>query len=57
MEVRDFYGRDMGRIEDPEGDNSVGRPTDSTNLDFSQRLSHQTKNIHGVDQGRYQGRP
>jgi hypothetical protein len=35
MELGDFYGRDEGRIEGPEGNkNSTGRPTESTNLDL-----------------------
>jgi hypothetical protein len=34
MEVGDSYGRIMGRIESPEGDeNSTVRPTKSINLD------------------------
>ena len=39
---------------DPEGDkNSIGRPTESTNLDpwDSQRLNHQPKSIHRLDLG------
>jgi hypothetical protein len=31
MEVRDYYGRAVGRIKNPEGDrNPTGRPTEST---------------------------
>jgi hypothetical protein len=54
MELGDFYGRIGGRIFSPYGDrNSTGRPTESTNLDpwNSQRLNHQTKNIHGLNLG------
>ena len=37
MEVRDSYGRFVGRTEGPEGDrNSIGRSTESTNLDPSE---------------------
>jgi hypothetical protein len=39
-ELGDSYGRIGGRIAGPEGDNSIGRPTESANLDPSglQRL-------------------
>jgi hypothetical protein len=34
-EIRDFYGKDGGRIDGPEVDRvSTGRPTESTNLDL-----------------------
>jgi hypothetical protein len=52
VELGDFYGRIGGNISDPRGDrNSTGRPTESTNLDSwgSQRLNHQSNNIHGLD--------
>ena len=38
------------RIEEPEGDrDSTGRPTKSTNIGGSQRLTHQLKNEHRID--------
>jgi hypothetical protein len=55
MGLGDSYER-IGGIggEDPEGDrNSIGRQTESTNLDpwGSQSLNHQPKNTYGLDLG------
>jgi hypothetical protein len=52
MKLGDSCGRIVGRISGPEGDrNSIGRPTESTNLDpwGSQSLNHQLKKILGLD--------
>ena len=54
MELPDSDGRIGGRIADSTMDkNCTRRPTESTNLNpwVSQSLSHQTKNIHGLDLG------
>ena len=51
-EIRDSYGRAMGRIEGHERDgNPTGRPTESTNLDpgNSQSLSDQPESIQELE--------
>jgi hypothetical protein len=54
MELGDSHGRLGGRIADLEGNrNSTGKSTKLTNLDprGSQRLNHQSKNIHRLNLG------
>ena len=54
MELGESYGRVRGRIEDLAGNrNSTGKSTKLTNLDprGSQRLNHQSKNIHRLNLG------